>query len=486
MKDEKKVIKLNWQPNRESKIPLSDQIIAYVKEHVQKGDWVGGDFLPPQRALAEHFNVNRSTVVTALSELTAMGILESQVGKGTMISNSSWSLLMSDTTPNWSNYIEQGFHKSNLPTIQAINTFEFEDDFIRLSTGEVSPDLMPHDMISTVMHKVADLKIPFNYLESLGLYELRLELSKYLKRYNLNVKPSEILIVSGSLQALQLISISLLGKNSSVFVEEESYVNSLKVFDFAGLKMQSVPTDTQGAIPWLIKKEQRDGQSILYTIPTFHNPTGRTMDTERRTELLEWCKKNRLPIIEDDAYRELYFGDLPPEPIKSMDQTGNVLYLGSVSKALAPGFRLGWVIGPEAIIERLGDVKMQTDYGASSISQWVMTHMLKEGYYGEHLKGLRLKLKNRSLHLIQLLEKHFKDIATWNIPNGGFYIWLKLNKPIFMESLFERAMKEKLLINPGYIYGFKKNNHIRLSYSYASEDEMTIGIEALANLIKNF
>lgn len=481
----KKTISIDWQPDRQSKLSLVDQIVGYVKNRVYKGDWLCGDVLPPQRKLAKLFNVNRSTIVSALSELSSLGIIESQVGKGTIIANNSWSFLFANSTPDWKHYIEHGIHKSNIPTIQAINKYEFIDTIIRLSTGEVSSELMPHDAISKVLLHLGNLNIPFNYLEPLGLYELRVELCKHLKRYDLDIKPSEILIVSGSLQALQLISVSLLGGSSTVFVEENSYMKSLKVFEFSGTQMQSIPIDKDGPIPWMIdEKKLKKGNSILYTIPTFHNPTGLTMGSSRRSELLKWCKKNQLPIIEDDAYRELYFGNKPPNPIKSIDDSGNVLYLGTVSKSLAPGLRVGWIVGPESIVNRLGDIKMQTDYGASSVSQWMLTLLLRENLYQEHLLSLRSKLKKRSQYMLHLLETYFYDIATWNIPNGGFYIWLKLNKSISIEKLFEAALKENILINPGYIYGSKKNPYIRLSYSYASTEEMETGIKSLSQIIR--
>lgn len=479
-----KKIQIQWKPDRQVSTSLTNQIVSHIKNHIYKGDWLCGDILPSQRDLAEAFSVNRSTVVEALNELSALGIIESQVGKGTVISNNSWSMIMSTSTPDWHNYIRQSIHKSNIPTIQSINQYEFQENIIRLSTGEISSELMPHEAISEVLYQLANQKVAYNYLEPLGLKELRLELCEYLKRYNLNIKPSEILIVSGSLQALQLISVSLLGMDSTVLIEENSYVKSLKVFEYERMSMKAVPTDDQGPIPWLIDDRQTNDNTLLYTIPTFHNPTGRTMGTSRRLELLNWSKKHHLPIIEDDAYRELFFNEPPPPPIKSFDDTGNVLYLGSISKSLAPGLRIGWIVGPESIIERLGDIKMQSDYGASSISQWMLTYLIRDGHYEKHLVNLRQTLNKRCQHLLNLLTEYFSDIASWNEPDGGFYIWLNIHEAISTDKLFDLAIKEDLLINPGHIYGFKKNTSIRLSYSYASENQLTHGIKKLSEIIK--
>lgn len=485
MEQKNRTITIDWKPDKKTKVSLANQIVAYFKARVYKGDWVCGDILPSQRTLAEIFEVNRSTIVEALSELASLGILEAKTGKGTRIANNSWSFLVSAPSPDWSNYLTHGFHKPNIPTIQAINKFEFNDSIIRLSTGEISPTLMNHEAFSKALINMAEHEISYNYLEPLGLYELRVELCNYLKKYNLYIKPSEILIVSGSLQALQLISISLLGGDSTVYIEENSYIKSLRVFEFPGIQIKPIPMDSDGIVPWTINESSLPKiNSLLYTIPTFHNPTGTTMGEVRRSELLKWCKKNRLPIIEDDAYRELYFDAPPPYPIKSFDYSGNVLYLGSVSKSLAPGLRIGWVIGPESIIERLGDIKMQTDYGASSVSQWLLTYLLKNNLYENHIENLRIQLKDRSQHMIRILEKYFSDLATWNTPEGGFYIWLKLKKQVATEKLFNKALKQDILINPGYIYGLKMNNCIRLSYSYASGEEMEKGLKLLAEIIR--
>lgn len=480
-----RTVTIDWKPQKRDAAALSSQIVQYIKTKIYRGDWLVGDSLPSQRKLAEIFDVNRSTLVAALSELSALGILDSTVGKGTYVANNSWSFLMADAALNWRQYIEHGLHKANLPTIQAINRYEFDPAIIRLSTGEVSPELMPHEAFARVYEKMAQQGPPLNYLEPLGLLELRQALCRYLVRWGISVRPEEVLIVSGSLQALQLISLALLGRGSRILVEEYSYVKSLRVFEFSGMRMSAIATDSEGPMPWTIRSEDlKDSTSILYTIPTFHNPTGRTMGMERRRQLLQWCKGNRLPIIEDDAYRELFFDDLPPVPIKALDDSGNVLYLGSVSKSLAPGMRIGWLVGPEPVIERLGDIKMQTDYGASSISQWMMAHLFDSGLYEQHLTTLRSQLKLRCETVLRLLDLFFHDLGEWNRPKGGFYIWLRVKRAISAEKLFHQLLQEHVLINPGYIYTHKTSTYIRISYSYGSPEEMETGLRVLSELIR--
>lgn len=324
-----------------------------------------------------------------------------------------------------------------------------------------------------------------NYLGPLGLPELQQSLSKRLIKKGIDTKPSNILITSGSLQALQLISVCMLNPGATVFTEAPTYLKSLQVFQSAGMKLSGVPMDKGGIMHWKIEKVLNG--SLLYTIPTHHNPTGMTMTQERRKEVFDFCSTHRLPIIEDDAYGDLWFeGEPPPFPIKSFDRNGMILYTGTVSKTLAPGLRVGWLVGPESVVERLGDVKMQMDYGASSLSQWALTAILEEGLYDSHLEVLRAKLKERRNIALAALEKYFSDIAEWSVPTGGFFIWLHIKSGIPSSKLFQEALCKNILLNPGSIYDYKENKSLRLSYAYASEKDLEKGIKVLGKIISDF
>jgi GntR family transcriptional regulator of abcA and norABC len=239
---------------------------------------------------------------------------------------------------------------------------------------------------------------------------LREELSHYLKTMGIQASPSSILIVSGALQALQLISVGLLQRESTILLERPSYLYSLPVFQSAGMKLTGLSIDKKGLLPQAISKaKSQRGKAILYTNPCFHNPTGILMPENRGQEVLEVCRKEQLPLIEDDIYRELWIDNPPPLPLKAMDKNGHVLYVGSLSKTLSPGLRIGWIVGPDPVIERLSDIKMQTDYGSSSLSQRVAAQWLKSGHYREHLESVREQLKIRRDLAIETLEKNLND-----------------------------------------------------------------------------
>lgn len=474
-----------WTPDTGSEIPLYEQIRRFIRERVAQGDWPPGVRIPPQRELAQRWGVNRSTLIEALEELKAEGVLESRSGSGVQVANNTWALFAGGAGTNWNRYIGKGVHTPNQPTVQAINRHEFEPGILRLGTGELTPSLYPGAMVREVLHRTAERIPDLNYLEGRGLLELRRIICHRAQALGIHADPSQVLITTGALQGLQLISMGITPHGSTILVEQPSYLQSLQVFQSSGMQMKGLPMDFAGLRMDSLRKVLRGRQTpFLYTIPTFHNPTGITMPLERRQALLELCQSERIPVVEDDIYRELWLDEPPPPPLKAMDRFGNVIYLGSVSKSLAPGLRIGWVIGSEAVIERLADIKMQTDYGSSSLSQWALTEWLESGLYDRHSEHIRQELRRRRQVALSTLDRYFKDLALWDKPIGGFYIWLRFKQKIQLHSLFEAALKRKVLLNPGYLYEAEGSSNLRISYAYASSEEIEAGLAVLAQLVE--
>ncbi|MBD0396948.1 PLP-dependent aminotransferase family protein [Bacillus sp. 2211] len=467
------------------KLPKYIQIIQFIKEKIGNGEWPIGSKIPSQRTLAKHFEVNRSTVITALEELTADGLIEGRMGKGTVVTNNTWTLLAKNSAPDWDQYVTSGIQQPSQKIVQEINKSESNSDLIQLSKGELSHEIFPLAVMKEIMGKVSQNIEAFGYEEPKGYLPLREALSGYLRTIGIQASPSSILIVSGALQALQLISMGLLQRGSTVYLDQPSYLYSLHVFQSAGMKLTGVPMDHDGLLPEHIRMARGErGRAILYTNPCFQNPTGILMSKKRREEILAASENTQLPIIEDDIYRELWIDEIPPDPIKTIDKNGHVLYIGSLSKTLSPGLRIGWIVGPEPVIERLSDIKMQTDYGSSSLSQRVAAEWFISGEYQRHLEQVRSQLKVRRELALSVLETHLKDVATWNIPKGGFFVWVKILPSISVKLLYTKALSKGILLNLGSIYAEEKGNYIRLSYAYASLEDLQKGIYELGLMIK--
>lgn len=461
-------------------------IMNYIREKIGSGEWSIGTTIPSQRELAKQFEVNRSTVITALEELISEGLLEGKLGKGTIVSNNTWSLLNNRKPMNWNENVTFGSHKESIKTVREINNAESDLHLIQLSKGELSPEIFPLDEMKDVIKEIAENLSPFGYEEPKGNLQLRQAISKHLKSKGIKTAPSSILVVSGALQALQLISVGLLKKGSSVLLEKPSYLYSLSIFQSAEMRLVGLPMDNNGVLmSSLATINKRKGSSILYLNPTFQNPTGTIIPKETREEIITFCEREQIPIIEDDVYGDLWLEGPAPSPLKTFDNYGNVLYLGSLSKTLSPGLRIGWIVGSESVINRLSDLKMQTDYGSSSLSQQVALKWLSDGLYLKHLDLVRAQLKVRRDVTIEMLSKNLGDFATWNVPEGGFFIWLKIHPQYHVKNLYAKAIASGVLLNPGTIYE-QESDHgqfIRISFAFASLEDIREGIHRIRKLL---
>lgn len=473
-----------WRVDRTSGKQLHLQIREYILQQVQSDEWKIGQKIPTQRALSEHLNVNRSTVAAAIDELTAEGVLEGKTKRGTIVKSSSW-LDLSKKNLDWQFYIRSGVQKPSQYFVKRLYELGHTPGIIKLSSAKPAPGIYQEGLTKLVSQTFTDEKIPLGYEEPLGYYPLRVQLSNYLKTAGITASPKQILITSGAIQALHLISASLLYPGSTILTESPSYLFSIGVFQTAKIKPYGIPMDDEGIlINRVLKARHQTNASALYTIPNFQNPTGILMSESRKESLLQNCTKEGLPILEDDIYRELYFDDAPTT-LKSKDETDSVIFIGSLSKSLTPGFRLGWIVASEEVVDRLADTKMQVDYGTSSLSQVIAEKMLSTGFYQRTLFDFRVEMKKRRDHLLRDLETHLSEYATWNKPVGGFFVWLKINKNISMKVVFDDLVEKGVLICPGVIYHHDAGQFIRISYSNASYEELTEAILILSAVIKN-
>lgn len=226
-------------------------------------------------------------------------------------------------------------------------------------------------------------------------------------------------------------------------------------------------------------------EKALYIEPSFNNPTGQSISEQIREDMVDYSRTHNIPIIEDDIYRDIWFDEQPIRPLKSLDANNNVVHISSFSKSIAPAIRIGWAIASEKVIEQLTDIRMQIDYGSSILSQMVVYELLKSGDYDRHVAKFRNVLKEKRDYMLKILDDGFSEIAHWEIPEGGFFIWLNFNENINVKKLFSELIdKEKILINPGFIYGSEENT-IRLSYAFESRENIKYALEKILQYALN-
>lgn len=357
---------------------------------------------------------------------------------------------------------------------------------IRLGTGELAPDLIPNEQFKEILSKCHTPVLNTNYEPPQGNLKLREAVAQYMQKLGVSCTVDHICITSGALQGLKLIADGLLIPQSKIIVESPSYINSIRTWHNMRADIQQISiSDIKSNINNIFKAQSQYTNSIFYCIPTLHNPTQHSYSTEEKQKIIMQCEQHGIPIVEDDVYGDLYFNHERPKPLKSFDTNDNILYLNSLSKTVSPGLRVGWIVAKPSVAAHLADLKMQNDYGASSISQYIATQWLTHPqYHDQHLKMLKNQLLIKRNLFLESLKKYFSDFGSWSTPEGSFYIWFQFKFSIDMKRLFDEAIAENILINPGEVYDKDARDCIRFSYAYVDAEDIDETLKHLSKIIQ--
>lgn len=467
---------MDWKPERNSKIPLYKQIADYIERGISTGKFPADRLLPSERELASRLSVNRSTVVSAYQELQAIGVIERIKGSGTRVSTNIWGL-SKKRIPNWGRFLEDGSFIANYPIVQKIRKETEGSSLINFASGELSADLFPSDHFRNIFSHE-----PFHghlgYEHPQGNVELRQTIAEHVKQYKqIKTDESSILITSGAQQALHLIVQCLLKPGDAVAIEDPSYSYSLPIFQSAGLKVFHLPVGRDGMDPDdLIRLHKKHRIRMVFLNPDHQNPTGTILHESRRKRILALSSQYGIPIIEDDPYSLTSYDGGVNETLKSRDDNGNVLYISSLSKVVASGLRIGWIIGPTSVIERLSDAKQQIDFGHSIFPQWAANHFLQSSSFNEHLEKIRAALRERRDKIVESLNEHLEGRVEFHIPSGGIHLWCKLNKTVNENELLEQALKKGVAYVPGKILG-SADGYVRFTFGRCETNLIEEGID---------
>ena len=473
-----------WKPDRQSGKPLYEQIADHIEQRISYGEFPPGSLLPSERKLAAQLGVNRSTIIMAFDELRAIGIIESKTGSGTRVSTTKWEVAPKHT-PNWKRYSEGGNFLPNLPFMRKIREALARDpSLIDFASGELAADLAPIEEISSLMSENRYTSY-LGYDNPQGYIPLRQALVSYLEKHRgIRATESSILVTSGSQQSLYLITQCLLSPGDAVAIEDPSYCYSLPMFQSAGLRLFRLPVDPYGVHPEDVRALSKKHRiKMVFTNPNYQNPTGTVLAAERRKQLLKVASDLALPIVEDDPFSLTAYEDEPPKPLKSMDEIGSVLYIGSLSKIAASGLRVGWMVAPRAIAERLADARQQMDFGLSVIPQQVAAQFLNSPYFVPHLERLRMQLLFKRDLLVECLHKELPGLIRFSVPPGGLHLWCKLIPEIHDGKLLEQAIRRGVVFVPGSVYG-SDSGFIRFTFARARTEDIPAGIARFAEALR--
>ena len=373
-----------------------------------------------------------------------------------------------------------------------------QPDIISFAGGLPAPEVFPVNEFREACNYVLEHFGPqsLQYSTTEGYRPLREMIARHTARYSVEVTPDNILITSGSQQALDFIGRLFINRGDYIVVESPTYLGALQAWNAYGAQYIPVRADENGMIVDELEEALRIGPKFIYILPNFQNPSGSTLSLERRRKLVELADKYGVPIIEDDPYGQLrYEGEHIPS-VASLDSefrgpngghySGNVIYLSTFSKLLAPGLRLAWVIAPSQVITKLVMTKQAADLHTSSFNQYVAYEVGKGGFLDEHVKVIRATYKERRDVMIEMMEELFPADVTWSRPQGGMFLWGVLPEDMNAAEVLRRAIEKKVAFVPGVAFHPKGDgqNTFRLNFSYSRPETIREGITRLGTTLK--
>lgn len=376
-------------------------------------------------------------------------------------------------------------HKSFIREILKVTE---DSNIISFAGGLPNPAFFPVKEIAEAAAKIFEMdgRNVLQYSTTEGYLPLRKYIAeRYLKRNGLKIHPDQILITNGSQQGLDLIGKAFLNKGDGVVIESPGYLGAIQAFSIYEPTFKSVSLLDDGIDIDMLKKTVRDEQiKLVYTVPTFQNPSGITYSRQKRKDVANILEKHDVIFIEDNPYYELRFAgeDLPL--IRNFREENSIL-LGSFSKIVSPGLRLGWICTTNEIMEKIIIAKQASDLHSNYLAQRIVYQYLIDNDIDEHIIKIREAYKIRRDLMVSMISEHFPEEIEFTKPEGGMFLWITLPEKISSLDLFEHAIKENVAFVPGnpfYVNG-GGNNTLRLNFSNSDEEQIEIGIKRLANII---
>lgn len=397
----------------------------------------------------------------------------------------------------WDHRFAQRTQRMSSSAIRELLKFAENPDVISFAGGMPAPDVFPIEQFKEACLRVLDNNGPasLQYGSTDGYTPLREMIARHSARYGISVNSDNILITSGSQQALDLLGKIFINRGDRILVESPTYIGALQAWNAYGAEFVPVPLDEHGMVTSQLEDRLRAGPKFIYVLPNFQNPTGATLAYDRRLKLIELADRYGVPIIEDDPYGQLRFEGENLPAIEVLDSqtraqnecySGNVIYLSTFSKTLAPGIRLAWVVAPPEVIRKLIQAKQGADLHTSTFNQIVAFEVAHGGFLDEHVKLIRKVYKERRDVMMDSLSEHMPEDTKWTHPKGGLFLWVTLPASLDAQDLFEDAVAEKVAFVPGTSFFAEGGGHntMRLNFSNACPEKINEGIARLSSVVK--
>jgi len=480
--------------DRTARRPLYGQIADQIRNLINSNELTSGDRLPSMRDLAERLGVNRNTVSLAFRELEKNGLVHSGVGKGTFISVAGGKrelpgsgLASGEGSFDWARVIA----RRSVGRGDVLERLSLGDGVNRIElTGAVADrDFFPVEEFTEVLVEVAREMGPpiFDYGTREGYAPLRRWLAERLTGQGTSLSEEDLVILNGAQPGLDLVGKLFIEKGDGVVVGSPTYYNAIGLFRLYGAELLPVPIDEEGLIPEALE-ETLAGRAVklLYCMPTFQNPTGVCMSRRRRETVLEIANRFGAVLLEDTFGADLRYRGEEEVALRGLPGGENVLHLGTFSKILFPGLRLGWLVAPPPLRETINRLRRCTDLTAGLFGQAAVHRFCERGLLDRHLDRVREVNGRRLRALADSMEEHFPDEASWTRPDGGMSLWVTLPRDLDAVEILLDARREGVNFSPGPLFHVDGGggNAFRLSFTLEKEDRIAEGVRIIGGIIK--
>lgn len=476
--------------DRHAEDPLFRQVERWLRNSIVAGELPAGTRLPSTRALAAELGLSRITIANAYAELEADGLLLGRPGSGSYVASAS-PVPASDTDgaqrawPLW----QRELAVVPGPPSDAGDEAPARPDAISF-TGVTDPRRFPLNefarTVTEVLRGDGTSAVDYGTFDS-GYPPLRATVAQLLTSQGIHTRPQQVMITSGSQQALALVCHVLLQPGDAVLVERPTYDLALALFRELGLKIVGVPVDDDGLQVGLVEALlQQHHPKLIYTIPNFQNPSGACLSGSRRRQLLALADRYNVPIVEDDFAGDLRYDGRAQPAIKALDRTGQVLYIGTFSKLLMPGLRVGYLVADGPVLDRVVARKRVHDLTTSPLMQRVLDRYLTVGRYQAHLRRTTRLCRTRRNAAVAAISEHLAAV-TVAVPRGGLFAWLQLPPRIDSGELLTIARAEGVEFAPGRRFFAEPgagDRFLRLNFATVTPDEIDAGIRRLATALE--
>lgn len=398
----------------------------------------------------------------------------------------------------WAERFAQRTQRMRSSAVRELLKLTEQPDVISFAGGLPAPEVFPVERFAeayaTVMTKMGSKALQYSTTE--GYRPLRDLIVEHTERYGINIEAENVLITNGSQQALDLIGKVFINPGDHIMVESPTYLGALQAWNAYQAEYITARTDGDGYVIESVATQMRCGPKFVYALPNFQNPSGITLSLDRREALIREADHYGVPILEDDPYGQLrYEGEHLPSIVtldaqfrstNGAQYTGNVIYLSTFSKTLAPGVRLGWIVASAEVIQRLVQAKQGADLHSGTLNQMLAYEVAAGGFLDDHVKHIRAVYRERRDTMLSALERHFPEGVTWTRPMGGLFLWLTFPAHLDASEVLTKAVEQKVAFVPGQSFfadGSGKNT-ARLNFSNATPELIEEGIQRLARCLK--